>query len=64
MENRIEEFRKKKGWSQYVLADKLGVARSLVGRWERGDTIPSLEWAILLARTLETTVEELFNPDR
>ena len=63
MENRIAEFRKKKGWSQQALADKLGVKYQQVATWERGQNLPSLRWALLLARELETTVEELFPLD-
>mgnify|MGYP001043961407 CR=1 FL=1 len=60
MENRIAEFRKLKGWSQQVLADKLGVKYQQIRTWEKGLNTPSLRWAMILAREFGTTVEELF----
>ncbi len=36
----IEELRKKRGWTQELLASKLRVQQSTVSRWERGETVP------------------------
>ena len=60
MENRIAEYRKKKGWSQERLARVLCVARQQVSDWERGLCIPSATTAIEIARALNCTVEDLF----
>lgn len=60
MENRIEEFRKKKGWSQQALALRLATSQPTIDRWESGDVDPPLRKAIWLARELGTTIEELF----
>ncbi len=60
MENRIAEFRHKKGWSQQILADKLATSRQTISRWELGDIDPPLRKAMWLARELGTTMEELF----
>lgn len=38
----ISEFRDKRAWSQEDLAQKLGVSRITVGRWEKGETTPSV----------------------
>ena len=36
MGNRICEIRKKKGWTMEYLAQKLGVQKSAVNKWEKG----------------------------
>ena len=41
MQNRVEEFRKKAGYSQNRLAQILGVAGNTVGNWEKGGQIKS-----------------------
>ena len=46
--------------SQQRLADIVGVSRQTIVSIERGDYAPSVKLALLLARKLEVTVEELF----
>lgn len=60
MANRLREFRKNQGMTQVQLADVLGCQQGLVSQYERGVHTPSLHNALLLARTLGTTVEDLF----
>lgn len=60
MANRLREFRKNQGMTQVQLADVLGCQQGLVSQYERGVYTPSLHNALLLARTLGTTVEDLF----
>jgi transcriptional regulator with XRE-family HTH domain len=36
----LREFRQRAGWTQTVLAHKLGVTRSTIARWEGGRTTP------------------------
>lgn len=37
--DRLFEYRKKSGLSQDQLADKIGVSRQAVSKWERGDSL-------------------------
>lgn len=47
--DRIQSLRKKKGLSQYDLADEMGVSRQAVSKWENGQSIPDIEKIILLS---------------
>ena len=38
--DKITEERKKNGWSQEELADKLGVSRQAVSKWESAGAVP------------------------
>lgn len=60
MQNRLREFRAKKGFTQMQIADVLGCQQGLVSQYERGVCTPSLHNALRLARALDTTVEALF----
>ena len=46
--------------SQQALADLVSVSRQTIVAIERGDYNPSVKLALLLARRLNTTVEQLF----
>ena len=56
----IQAAREERGWSQQELARRAGVSRQLVGALESGRHVPNVAAALALARTLETTVELLF----
>ena len=60
MQNRLREFRAKKGLTQMQIADVLGCQQGLVSQYERGVHTPSLHNALRLAHALGTTVEDLF----
>jgi DNA-binding XRE family transcriptional regulator len=40
---KIQEYRIKSGLSQELLADKLGVTRQSVSKWEVGQTLPEVD---------------------
>ena len=56
---RIAASRKKAGLSQEALAEKLGVSRQAVSRWETGETMPELEKCIALCRALGVSADLL-----
>ena len=41
--NKIERLRKIRGWSQEELANKIGVSRQAVFKWESGANMPDIE---------------------
>ncbi|MCI2170847.1 helix-turn-helix transcriptional regulator [Schleiferilactobacillus perolens] len=58
--NRIRQFRQTQGWSQLVLAQKVGVTRQTVNMIENNNYNPSLDLCIRLARALDTDLNTLF----
>lgn len=56
---RIQSLRKSRGISQEELADRMGVSRQAVSKWESGQNIPDLEKIILLSDYFETTTDYL-----
>jgi len=60
MKNRIKEFRAKFNMTQEDLAKKVGVRRETIVFLEGGKYNPSLNLAYNVAKTLGTTVNELF----
>lgn len=62
MKNTIRNRRKELGLSQEELAKKCGVSRQTVNAIENNKYDPTLSLAFSLARELQLTVDELFNP--
>ncbi len=63
MENDVRVRRLERGLSQAELAHVLGVSRQTINSIETGRYMPSLPLALLLARTFDTTIEEIFHAD-
>lgn len=55
----ITDLRKKREWSQADLAGKTGISQVMVGKYERGDAIPSLEVAKKIADAFEVSLDYL-----
>ena len=51
--NIITNLRKEKDWSQADLANKSGVSREMIGKYERGEAVPSIEAAKKLLMLLK-----------
>lgn len=60
---KIYTCRKKAGLSQEALAEKLGVSRQSVSKWENGDASPELDKLLLLAKVFGVTTDWLLTPD-
>ena len=59
LHSRITELRKRKGWSQSELAKQIQVSREIVGRYERGDAVPSIDIAKRMADAFEVSLDYL-----
>jgi len=56
---KLLELRKKNNFSQEQLAEKLGVARQTISKWELGETSPDLKEAKELAKIFNVSLDEL-----
>ncbi|MCF6298100.1 MAG: helix-turn-helix transcriptional regulator [Flavobacteriaceae bacterium] len=55
----ISNLRKSKNWSQADLASKSKISQVMVGKYERGDAIPSIEVAKKIADAFEVSLDYL-----
>ena len=62
--NRLVELRKKNGLSQEELADKLGLSRQAVSKWERAESSPDTDNLICLAKLYNISLDDLLNTDQ
>lgn len=62
MNNRIQELRAERSWSQADLAERLEVSRQTVNALERGRYDPSLPLAFRIARLFGVAIEDVFQP--
>lgn len=60
VQNRLMDFRQKRGKSKIQVAREVGVSRVTYYRYEDGERIPDAHTAILIANALDTTVEALW----
>lgn len=64
MRNRLRVLRAELGWSQAILAERLGVSRQTVNAIETSKYDPSLPLAFRIAQVFESRIEEIFNPEK
>ena len=55
----LKAYRKKNGYTQDDIAEKLGVSRQAVAKWERGESVPDIESVVSLAGIYGVTVDLL-----
>ncbi|WP_143462239.1 helix-turn-helix transcriptional regulator [Levilactobacillus enshiensis] len=58
--NRVKEFRKAAGLTQFQLAQQVAVARQTINLVENDKYNPSLDLCIRLAKALHTDLNQLF----
>ena len=63
LHEKIYYYRKKAGLSQDALAEKLGVSRQAVSKWETAESVPETGKLLALASALGVTVDTLLNED-
>jgi len=57
--HRLRRARLQRGWTQHVLASKIGKSRIAVTHYESGRVVPSVMILVALARALGLPVERL-----
>ena len=61
--NSLFDARKKKGLSQEEVAEKLGVSRQTISKWETEETVPDIYQAKKLAKIYGLSLDELIDAD-
>ena len=61
--NNLFQARKKAGLSQETVAEKLGVSRQTVSKWETDETVPDIYQSKKLAKLYNLTLDELIEFD-
>ena len=61
--DKIIDLRKKNGWSQEELAEKLGVSRQAVSKWESAQAIPDLGRVLAMADLFSVTTDYLLRDE-
>lgn len=60
---KIAELRKKNNLSQEELAEKVGVARQMISKWEIGDTTPDINQVKIISKIFNISIDELVDND-
>ena len=58
---KVASLRKKNNLTQESLAEKIGVTRQTISKWELGETSPDIKQAKLLAAEFNISLDELVN---
>ena len=58
-QERLLQLRKQKGFSQETLAERMGVSRQAVSKWESGLSNPDINNLVLLSEIFEVSLDEL-----
>ncbi|MDJ1650494.1 MULTISPECIES: helix-turn-helix domain-containing protein [Gordonibacter] len=60
---RLAALRREKGYSQEELAERLGLSRQAVSKWERAESSPDIGNIVALAKLYGVSVDELLRVD-
>lgn len=63
LEEKLQLLRKRNGYSQEQLSDKIGIARQTISKWENGQAIPELNGLILLSELYGVTIDRIVKDD-
>ena len=61
--NNLFQARKKRGLSQEEVAEKLGVSRQTISKWETDETLPDIQQSKQLALLYRLSLDELIDFD-
>ena len=63
LSEKIYRFRRERGLSQEQLAEKIGVSRQAISKWESGASTPELEKLLTLSACFGVTLDTLVNDE-
>lgn len=63
LNEKIYNLRKNAGYSQETLAEKTGVSRQSVSKWETGESVPEIDKILTLSKIFSVTTDYLLNDD-
>ena len=58
----LQFLRKSNNYTQDDLAEKLGISRQAVSKWETGMTIPDLEVLLKISKIYDITINDILEP--
>ena len=61
--DKIIDLRKKNGWSQEELAEKLDVSRQSISKWESAQSVPDMARIVKLSQLLGVTTDYLLKDE-
>ena len=62
--DKIIDLRKKNGWSQEDLAEKLGVSRQSISKWESAQSVPDMNRILAMSRLFGVSTDYLLKDER
>ena len=63
LEEKLQLLRKQNGYSQEELAERIGIARQTISKWENGQAIPEINGLIRLSELYGITVDRIVKDD-
>lgn len=60
---KIMQLRKKNGWSQEELAEKMNISRQSVSKWESGASIPDIDRIVALSGLFGVSTDYLLKDE-
>ena len=63
LSEKIMDLRKRSGWSQEELAERLGISRQSVSKWETGESIPDIDKIIRMSELWNVSTDYLLKDD-
>lgn len=64
LEEQIKHYRKQAGLSQEKMAEKIGVSRQAITKWENGTGIPDIANLMAIAELFQISVDELLSNEK
>ena len=62
-QDKLSKLRKEKNLSQEALAEKLGMSRQAISKWESGSSYPDMPTIIKVTKVLDCNLEDLIDDD-